>query len=455
MHRDRDVSSNSVTLSQERHLRPIHPIIEQANSTFPNLEVELGDEMNVATHGTSTLTARLGSLEELVWLYDQTSPFHFVMGATFVGAGTAAPWREVLDALQRRHPLLRVRIERAASAYPKFVTDEAARIPLRMGNADIGWAGEMSRELQISFDYRNAPLIRAVVCGATTGSTLLLTVHHAIADAVSLTWVFRDVLLLFSGQKLELLGPAVSQDEMLGNALRVVSERPARTLPPATASESSFRERLQVQHRALSRDLTTAIAEKARSESTTVFGALSAAAILAGRSLSNRWRTEAVRFLCPVSSRRHAEFQEAVRAYFNIIPLHLAPKIDSDLWGLARYCKAAVLPAQSREGAQGIAKQLVGFLEAGPSPADVCHFMHAHFASNGSLSSVGAIPYPTRARDIELTAIWGPALSTGVDGEQYLGAVTVNGQLHLTNTSSLPISDLLSKTESILARACV
>src|SRR5215510_15492245 len=163
--------------------------------------------MSFATRGTNALTARLGSLEELVWLYDQTSPFHFVMGATFIGAGTAAPWREVLDALQRRHPLLRVRIERDASAYPKFVTDEAARIPLRMGDADIGWAGEMGRELQISFDHRNAPLIRAVVCGDTTGSTLLLTVHHAIADATSLTWVFRDVLLLLSGQKLEPLAP--------------------------------------------------------------------------------------------------------------------------------------------------------------------------------------------------------------------------------------------------------
>jgi hypothetical protein len=409
--------------------------------------------MNTATHGADALTARLGSLEELVWLYDQTCPFHFVMAATFIGAGTSAPWREVLDALQRRHPLLRVRIERDASAYPKFVTDDAGRIPLRMNDADVGWAGEMSRELQIPFDHRNAPLIRAVVCGDTTVSTLLLTAHHAIADAISLTWVFRDVLLLLSGQKLEPLAPPVSQDEMLGNALWAVPEKPARTLPQATASDASFRERLQVHHRALSRNLTVAIAEKARSEGTTVFGALSAAAILAGRSLSDRWRTETLRFLCPVSSRRYAEFQEAVRAYFNIISLHLAPDIGSDLWDLTRYCKAAVLPAQSREGAKGIAKQLVGFLETGPTPADVSDFMHAHFTSNGSLSSIGAIPYPTRARDIELTGIWGPALSTGVDGEQYLGAVTLNGKLHLTNTSSLPITGLLSKTESILTHA--
>jgi hypothetical protein len=372
--------------------------------------------MNTAALGADALTTRLGSLEELLWLYDQASPFHFVMGATFVGAGTAAPWREVLDALQRRHPLLRARIECDVRAYPRFVTDEAARIPLRIGDADIGWAGEMSHELQIPFDHRNAPLIRAVICGDTTGSTLLLTVHHAIADAISLTWVFRDVLLLLSGRKLKPLAPPVSQDEMLGNALRAMPEKPARTLPPARGSDASFRERLKVQHRVLSRELTAAIAERARSQSTTVFGVLSAAAIFAGRSLSSRWRTEALQFLCPVSSRRHAEFQKVVRAYFNIIPLHLAPEIGPDLWGLARRCKAAVLPAQSREVAKGIAKQLVGLLEMGPDPAAVSDFMHAHFASHGSLSSVGAIPYPTRARDIELTAVWGPALSRGSTG---------------------------------------
>src|SRR5262249_6689430 len=194
---------------------------------------------------------------------------------------------------------------------------------------------------------------------------------------------------------------------MVGNALRIGPEKPARPFPAATASDAPFREPLQVQHRALSRNLTAAIAEKARSESTTVFGALSAAAILAGRSLSNRWRRAALRFLCPVSSRRHAEFQEVVRVYFNIIPLHLAPEIGFDLWDMARYCKRAVLPAQSREGAKGIAQQqLVRLLETGPGPAGVSDFMHAHFASHGSLSSIGTIPYATRARDIELTAIW-------------------------------------------------
>ena len=68
--------------------------------------------ISTVKHGVEALTARLDFLEELVWLYDQNSPFHFVMGVVFVSAGIAAPWREVLDVLRRRHPLLEVRIER-------------------------------------------------------------------------------------------------------------------------------------------------------------------------------------------------------------------------------------------------------------------------------------------------------------------------------------------------------
>jgi AraC-like DNA-binding protein len=43
-------------LIQERHLRLIHPIIEQANAAFPNLEVELGD----AQLNRSIISRRIG-----------------------------------------------------------------------------------------------------------------------------------------------------------------------------------------------------------------------------------------------------------------------------------------------------------------------------------------------------------------------------------------------------------
>src|SRR5215475_7324409 len=103
----------------------------RVRATDPALKENAMNRLKTVLY-TAQKPARLGSLEELVWLYDQTSPFHFVMGATFIGAGTAPPWREVLGALQRRHPLLRVRIEHGACGFPEFVTDEA-RIRLRIG----------------------------------------------------------------------------------------------------------------------------------------------------------------------------------------------------------------------------------------------------------------------------------------------------------------------------------
>jgi hypothetical protein len=39
-------------------------------------------------------------------------------------------------------------------------------------------------------------------------------------------------------------------------------------------------------------------------------------------------------------------------------------------------------------------------------------------------------------------------------GEQTLGAVTVNGSLHLTHTSPTPIPGLLAGVEEVLRKAC-
>jgi hypothetical protein len=43
----------------------------------------------------------------------------------------------------------------------------------------------------------------------------------------------------------------------------------------------------------------------------------------------------------------------------------------------------------------------------------------------------------------------------GIDGEQTLGAVTVNGSLHLTHTSPAPIPGLLAGMVEELWKACL
>jgi Condensation domain. len=411
--------------------------------------------MNSISQGIHDQTSQLGSLEELLWLYGEVSPFHFVMGAEFKGIGHSTPWRDVLDALQARHPMLRMRVKNDANGLKTFVSDDAARIPLRIGDAGLGWSGEMSQELRTRFDLSRAPLIRAVVIPGADSSTLLLTVHHSIADGIALTIAFRDVLQLLSGMALEALPCPVSQDEMLGGQLRGAPASGGDAYPTPTENDSSFRDRLEVQHRVFSADLTRAIAEKSRAEGTTLFGALTAATIIAGRSLSDRWRAEALKLLCPVSSRQHAAHPDVIRTYFNIIPLQVDPTYAPGFWEMARYCRDSVLPAQSREMAREISGQISGLLATGLTPSAASDFMYANFASHGSVSNLGVIPYESRAGDVELTAMLGGAFSTGVDGEQYICAVTINEKLQLTNTSSRPISGLLATVEAVLVEACL
>jgi hypothetical protein len=57
---------------------------------------------------TPTVLRPLGSLEEFLWLIDQNRPVHFALAAQVQGATTVERWRDALDLVQLRHPLLSV-----------------------------------------------------------------------------------------------------------------------------------------------------------------------------------------------------------------------------------------------------------------------------------------------------------------------------------------------------------
>jgi hypothetical protein len=55
---------------------------------------------------TTTVLRPLGSFEEFFWLIDQNRPLHFALAAQVQGPTTVGRWRDALDLVQRRHPLL-------------------------------------------------------------------------------------------------------------------------------------------------------------------------------------------------------------------------------------------------------------------------------------------------------------------------------------------------------------
>jgi hypothetical protein len=48
----------------------------------------------------------------------------------------------------------------------------------------------------------------------------------------------------------------------------------------------------------------------------------------------------------------------------------------------------------------------------------------------------------------------GPAVLRGIEGEQTLGAATINGSLNLLHTSYDPLPALLMNIEEVLIKAC-
>jgi hypothetical protein len=76
------------------------------------------------------------------------------------------------------------------------------------------------------------------------------------------------------------------------------------------------------------------------------------------------------------------------------------------------------------------------------------------FNAQVMLSNLGRLPFDSTFRRLKLETFWAPSALRGIEGEQTIGAVTVNNSLHLTHTSPAPIPRLLAGMEEVLRNAC-
>jgi hypothetical protein len=85
--------------------------------------------------------------------------------------------------------------------------------------------------------------------------------------------------------------------------------------------------------------------------------------------------------------------------------------------------------------------------------ATVAEFGAKVFASEVLLTNLGGLSFDRQFGPVTLKAMFGPAVVTGLEGQQTIGVATVNGALCLLQTSHTP-RGLLEKTQSVLAQAC-
>ena len=135
-----------------------------------------------------------------------------------------------------------------------------------------------------------------------------------------------------------------------------------------------------------------------------------------------------------------------------IIPFEAG--VADTFWDLARFCKSQVARAQAPES---IAAGIHRLQNAARSVSDVqtAAYMGAQaFAREMVISNLGNLQIQPDHDPFKLEAIWGPAIPMDFNGQQTVGAATLNGLLCLLHAGQPAMPALLESAEEILNLAC-
>jgi NRPS condensation-like uncharacterized protein len=400
----------------------------------------------------------LGAMERLFWLMDQKHPAHLTVTAEVKGFTKVQSWRDALDAVQRRHPVLSTSITRNEADQPALYQVDAAPIPLRVvdGSVQGHWELEVDREMALPFTPEQAPLIRSVLIHKPQSAVLIIIAHHAIADGMALVFLIRDLLQVLSGGQIEPLSFSSSAEELLSNLPKgeeIVQAEASQAGAPH-AEPALYREgnglTPRVTARKLDENLTAALKERARREGTTVQGALCAALVLAGRKTSSTWRKQSVRVMSPVNARAHLGAGEACGLYLGGGMVPFQPGDSRAFWDLARFAKKELSPSQTFQSLSASFRGLDGIMTKDMNVETAAQIAAVAFARDLMVSNLGQMPYESEFGKLKLEAVWGPTALQGLDGEQNVGIATTNGAIRLLHASYSLIPHLLENTESIL-----
>ena len=400
----------------------------------------------------------LSDMERAFYLLDRGTRFNGVQVVRVAPTLDAALLRQALLHLQAQHPLLRIRLR--GDDRRLFITDQGAGpLPLSVRPlvADTDWIAHAEAELNQPFLLTDDHLSRLRLLQGPAYSDLIFAHHHLLADALSVIFVFRDLLsLLASGRGPDslptrlpprppmpaLLPPKGRGLGLLGPMNRFfwkhVAARPfrrARKMPIETWVPPGERKN-RVFHRTL--DFGTTLLNCARSENTTVHGAVAAALLLATATevFADRIATgKTTRVGCFAAVNLRAELQPEVQqemglyisqvtTFHRLVPL-------PNFWQLARQVRQE-LSVTLKSGEQYLTLPLIGLFI--PARGDVASRFVRRFdgASPGltGLTNLQKLPIPLTYGPLSIVD-YQITVGVSVVGQLLLAVTTVRDKINL------------------------
>jgi hypothetical protein len=140
--------------------------------------------------------------------------------------------------------------------------------------------------------------------------------------------------------------------------------------------------------------------------------------------------------------------------FVSAAPVCFNPDTSNDFWELARFANCHLAGAQARDGVVPAIHAVHQSVSQGLDVKTASQFVAHGFAHEAVLAHLANLRYGTSFGKFKLEALWGPAIVGGFEGERTIGAVTLNGSLHLLHTSHAPAPLLLERMEQALLTAC-
>lgn len=159
----------------------------------------------------------LSALERWHWTADRVSPLNIGARVRIEGRVDPSEVRAALDALVRRHPLLRVAVRHGKGGL-SFVPGVPRAVPLRLVG-EGSWRTEIDHELREPLDA-DGPLLRATLITVEPDvHDLILTSTYALADGIAIVALCRQMLEFATdgepgGWRPEIPAPAGPEDLM-------------------------------------------------------------------------------------------------------------------------------------------------------------------------------------------------------------------------------------------------
>jgi hypothetical protein len=257
------------------------------------------------------------------------------------------------------------------------------------------------------------------------------------------------MLLALSGNALEPLPLAPSREILFGAQQRTSAE-------PGPESFAAQRPLMpHVEGTKLEPEQTTALQRRAREEGVTMHAAISAAITIAGRAIDENWRNNPLRIMSPAEIRDILGLEDQCMVSFGGGEISIAPGGEMTFWELARFAKDGLSAVKSTENISGMIALQSTAVFANLTVEQAFQLKRSAFNAQVMFTNLGRLPFDNTFGSLKLETLWAPCALRGIEGEQTIGAVTVNGSLHLTHTSPAPIPGLLAGVKEELRKACV